>query len=234
MNFRGNVLGPGNRANSTIGRAVRLAQINAMGSVPGAGNEHPTDRQLRPNLDRSTKRHPGKYAGYHVPEFEEAFPSLLPLHVMHGFAPEQDVVTLFGCVGHIQISAHAERTAAATVDTICHYLVGSGRLRTRGECVILIPPENAAVFVRDGWTKADIGEAGVKRSGGSVSAGLMDAPGGPVSAEDETTEVAIATSGRDVHVVVAGGPAGAFIYALLPYGGGFAVREITRPTREVT
>src|SRR5262249_27754338 len=27
MNFRGNVLGPGNRANSTIGRAVRLTQI---------------------------------------------------------------------------------------------------------------------------------------------------------------------------------------------------------------
>ena len=39
MNFRGNVLGPGNRANSTIGRAVRLTQINAFGSVPGAGNE---------------------------------------------------------------------------------------------------------------------------------------------------------------------------------------------------
>jgi hypothetical protein len=30
-----------------------------------------------------------------------------------------------------------------------------------------------------------------------------------------------------VHVVIAGGPAGAFIYALLPYGGGFAIREIT-------
>ena len=38
MNSRGNVLGPGNRANSTIGRAVRLTQINAMGSVPGSGN----------------------------------------------------------------------------------------------------------------------------------------------------------------------------------------------------
>ena len=45
----------------------------------------------------------------------------------------------------------------------------------------------------------------------------------------EITDVAIAGSGRDVHVAVAGGPAGAFIYALLPYGGGFAIREITRP-----
>jgi hypothetical protein len=242
MNFRGNVLGPGNRANSTIGRAVRLTQINAMGSVPGAGNELGGDgAPPRPILDRSTIGQPGKYAGYHVPEFEEAFPSLVPLHVMQGFAPEQDVVTLFGCVGHIQISAHAERTAQAIVDTVCHYLVGSGRLRPSGECVLVVPPENAAVFVRDGWSKADIGEAvfqgtkrtaaWVKRNGGSISAGLMDAPGAPITPDDETREVAIAKSGRDVHVVVAGGPAGAFIYALLPYGGGFAVREIRRPTR---
>jgi len=243
MNYRGNVLGPGNRANSTIGRAVRLTQINAMGSVPGAGNEVATDGgPLRPILDRSTVGQPGKYAGYHVPEYEEAFPSLAPLHVVHGFRPEQDVVTLFGCVGHIQISAHAESTAQATVDTICHYLVGSGRLRTSGECVLVVPPENAAVFVRDGWTKADIGEAvyqgtkrtaaWVKRSGGSISAGLMDAPGGEVTARDEETAVAIAKSGANVHTVVAGGPAGAFIYALLPYGGGFAIREIQRPDRQ--
>jgi hypothetical protein len=57
----------------------------------------------------------------------------------------------------------------------------------------------------------------------------MSARGGAIRPEDETTDVAIAGSGRDVHVAVAGGPAGAFIYALLPYGGGFAIREILRP-----
>jgi hypothetical protein len=242
MNCRGNVLGPGNRANSTIGRAVRLTQINAMGSIPGAGNESldggRVDGPVRPILDRSTIGQPGKYAGYHVPEYEEAFPSLLPLHVTLGHAPGQDVVTLFSVVGHIQISAHGERTARATVDTICHYLVGSGRLRTNGECVLVIPPENAEMFVREGWSKADIAEAvyqgttrtaaWVKRGGGSVSAGIMDTPGGAVTAADETTTVAIAASGAKVHVVVAGGPAGGFIYALLPYGGGFAVREVRR------
>jgi hypothetical protein len=239
MNCQGNVLGPGNRANSTIGRAVRLTQINAMGSVPGAGNELVGDRPPRPILDRSTVGQPGKYAGYHVPEYEEGFPSLVPLHVMHGFSPEQNVVTLFSVVGHIQISAHAERTADAIVDTIAYYLVGSGRLRKHGECVLVIPPENADVFVRDGWSKADIGEAvyertkrtaaWVKRSGGSTSGGVMSARGGEIRPEDETTDVAIASSGPDVHVVVAGGSAGAFIYALLPYGGGFAIREIARP-----
>jgi len=239
MNCQGNVLGPGNRANSTIGRAVRLTQINAMGSIPGAGNELGSDAPARPILDRSTVGQPGKYAGYHVPEFEEAFPTLAPMHVMHGFAPEQNVVTLFSVVGHIQISAHAERTAAEIADTMAYYLVGSGRLRKHGECVLVIPPENAEIFVRDGWSKADIGNAvyertkrtaaEVKRAGGSTTGGVMSARGGAIRPEDETTDVAIAGSGRDVHVAVAGGPAGAFIYALLPYGGGFAIREILRP-----
>jgi hypothetical protein len=239
MNFRGNVLGPGNRANSTIGRALRLTQINAMGSVPGAGNDPNLDVTARPILDRSTMGQPGKYAGYHVPEYEEAFPSLAPLHVMHGFAPEQNVISVFSVVGHLQISAHAERTAGEIIDTICYYLVGSGRLKRVGDCVLVIPPENAEKFVRDGFSKSDIAEAvyqgtrrsvaEVKRGGGSVSAGLLDRPGGSIGPDDDTGEVAIATNGHHVHVVVAGAPAGAFIYALLPYGGGFAMREINTP-----
>jgi hypothetical protein len=239
MNCRGNVLGPGNRANSTIGRALRLTQINAMGSVAGAGNDPNLEPAARPILDRSTIGQPGKYAGYHVPEYEEAFPDLSPLHVMNGFAPEQNVVSLFSVVGHIQISAHAESTALEIIDTICFYLAGSGRLTRAGDCVLVIPPENAEKFVRDGFSKSDVAEAvyqgtrrtveDVKRAGGSVSGGLMDRRGGSVAPGDDKREVAIATNGSRVHVVVAGGPAGAFIYALLPYGGGFAIREIRAP-----
>jgi hypothetical protein len=239
MNCRGNVLGPGNRANSTIGRALRLTQINGMGSIPGAGNEPSSEVTGRPILDRSTMGQPGKYAGYHVPEYEEGFASLAPLHVMHGYGREQNVVTLFSVVGHMQISAHAESTATEIIDTICFYLAGSGRLTRAGHCVVVIPPENAEKFVRDGFSKSDIGEAiyqgtrrtvaSVKRAGGSVSGGLMHRRGGEIEPGDETKEVAIATDGKHVHVVVAGAPAGAFIYALLPYGGGFAMREIRRP-----
>ena len=68
--------------------------------------------------------------------------------------------------------------------------------------------------------------AEVATPGGSLTGGLMDRRGAEVRPEDETINVAIAGSGHEVHVVVAGGPAGAFIYALLPYGGGFASREI--------
>ena len=35
MNSKDNLFGPGNRANATIGRAIRLILMNACGSIPG-------------------------------------------------------------------------------------------------------------------------------------------------------------------------------------------------------
>jgi hypothetical protein len=235
MNARGNVLGPGNRANSTIGRAVRLTQINALGSVPGAGNEHLVGPGGRPILDRAAVGQPAKYAGYHIVENEEDYPSLVPLHVDRGCAPTDNVVTVFATVGHMQISVHSEPTGQAIVDTLCHYLVGTGRLGRTGFCVVVVPPENAEIFVRDGWSKRDIREAifagttrtaaWVKEHGGSLTGGLMDRRGAPVVPGDEAVDVAIAASPADVMVVVAGGPAGAFVHALFPYGG-YAMRPV--------
>jgi hypothetical protein len=229
MNFRGNVLGPGNRANSTIGRAVRLTQINAMGSVPGAGNEAQIEARGRPILDRATIGQPGKYAGYHIVENEEDYPSLLPLHVERGFAADQSVVTAFATVGHIQISVHAESSAEQIAETLSHYLVGTGRFQRLGYCVLVIPPENANIFVRDGWSKADIRRAifegtsrsvaWVKSQGGSLTGGLFDRRGAQPDQGDENETVAIAGSEDEILIVIAGGPAGAFVHALLPYGG---------------
>ena len=72
------MLGPGNRANSTIGRAVRLVQLNVLGSIPGAGGPEPAAHG-RPILDRSMMGQPAKYAGYHIVENEEdCSPRLLP------------------------------------------------------------------------------------------------------------------------------------------------------------
>jgi hypothetical protein len=226
MNSRGNVFGPGNRANATIGRAVRLVQINVLGSVPGAGNE---SQAVRPILDRATMGQPGKYSGYHVPENEEDFPSLRPLSVELGFAPGQDVVTLFATAGHVQISVHAEPTADAIAETLSHYLVGSGRLTPRGWCVLVIPPEVARILVADGWSKADLRRAifkgtsrsvaWAKRNGWQSSGGPLDARGGAVLPGDEERSIAIAGREQDILIAVAGGSAGAFVHAFLPYGG---------------
>jgi hypothetical protein len=238
MNWRGNVLGPGNRANSTIGRAVRLTQINAFGSVAGAGNEALVGPGGRPILDRATVGQPAKYAGYHLVENEEDYPTLRPLHVERGYAPTQSVVTVFATVGHLQMSIHHESTANEIVETVCHYLVGTGRFGGSGFCVLVIPPESADIFVRDGWTKADIRaavHAGTTRTvawakshGHSLTGGLMDRRGAPVEPGDDARTVAVAGRPDDILVVVAGGPAGAFVQAMLPYGG-MAERVVQLP-----
>ena len=130
MNWWGGVLGPSNRANSTIGRAVRLAQINVMGSVAGAGGEDELGRAI---LDRSIIGQPEKYAGYHIPENEEAYPSLVPMHVELGYPRESSVVTVFATYGHIQVAAHpSQHNVKRMVEIIADRMVGTGHLSASG------------------------------------------------------------------------------------------------------
>ena len=88
-------LGPGNRANLTIGRALRLLVTLTGGAMPGA-------------LDRSTLGHMGK-VGFCIAEDEEVSP-WEPLHVERGFDPGQSVVTVIGCDAPLSISDHRSRT----------------------------------------------------------------------------------------------------------------------------
>ena len=71
MNGGANAFGSGNRANATIGRAIRLVLLNVGGGWPG-------------DLDKSTLGHPGKYT-YAVAENEAESP-WAPYHVEKGFA----------------------------------------------------------------------------------------------------------------------------------------------------
>ncbi|MCH9046079.1 MAG: hypothetical protein IIA40_08225, partial [SAR324 cluster bacterium] len=82
MNAGHNVFGPGNRANATIGRAIRLVLLNVGGATPG-------------DLDKSTLGHPGKYT-YCIAENEELSP-WPPYHVEQGYGPEQSTVFVIAC-----------------------------------------------------------------------------------------------------------------------------------------
>ncbi|MCB2078215.1 MAG: hypothetical protein KDE55_11020 [Novosphingobium sp.] len=234
MNCDGNVLGPGNRANSTIGRAIRLIQMNVLGSVAGAGA--PDAGHGRAVLDRSMMGQPAKYAGYHIVENEELFPSLLPVHVEMGYAPEDSTVTLMMIAGYHWICAHGEQTPEAWTDTMAHYIVHTGMLHESGYGVLLLPPENAHLFASAGWTKADIREAlfaktrrsvaWVKQQGWKLS--WQRERFEPVQPGDEDRMMAMAgsSSPEDLIIAVCGGPAGSWPYYL--YGGGGAARPIVR------
>ena len=74
-------LGPGHRANASIGRALRLTMINIGKARPGSS-------------DMALLGHPGKFT-YCLAEDEENSP-FPPLHVDLGFDPDDSVVTVLG------------------------------------------------------------------------------------------------------------------------------------------
>src|SRR5213078_943249 len=88
-------LGPGFRANLTIGRALRLLVTLTGGGMPG-------------RLDRATQGQMGK-VGFCIAENEEVSP-WEPLHVERGFGLGQSVVTLIGSDAPLSISDHRSRT----------------------------------------------------------------------------------------------------------------------------
>jgi hypothetical protein len=237
LNYQGNVLGPGNRANAAIGRTIRLVQLNVMGSVPGAGVEEPAHG--RAVLDRSMMGQPAKYVGFHIVENEEAVPGLLPTHVELGHRHDDSTVTVYLVAGYTWLDAHAQQTPDAWVDTVAHYVVGVGRLRDTGYGLLLVPPESARLLADAGWTKQDVRQALYERTRRSVA--WVKANGDqirmqrerhePVLPGDEERFMAIAgsPSPQDLPVVVSGGPAGAWPYYLWSVGEGTAVTRIIKP-----
>ncbi len=141
MNSAHNVLGQGNRANSTIGRALQLVVRNVGGGLPGG-------------VDRATLGQPGK-VGFCFPEREHDS-YWESLAVERGFAPEESTVTLFagGGVHPIgdQKSRNPEsltRSFALTMRTVYH-----GKIYGRADALLVVSPEHMRVFREAGWGKA--------------------------------------------------------------------------------
>lgn len=145
MNSGINVLGQGNRANATIGRALQLVIRNVGGGQPGG-------------VDRAALGYPGKYT-FCFAEDEEGSP-WKPLSVERGFAPGTSIVTLFaggGVQGMMdQLSRTPEslaRSFAACLRTVCH-----PKLAIVTDAFLVVSPEHARVFKEAGWSKARLKE----------------------------------------------------------------------------
>jgi len=140
MNSDVNVLGPGNRANSTIGRAVRLIIINVAGAVPGV-------------LDKSTQGHPGKYS-FCMAEAEEASP-WEPLHVECGFDPSTSTVTVFAAESGHGIQNHLSGDPEELLTCIAREVASIGGFSI-GQCALVLSPEHANIIAGGGWDKKGV------------------------------------------------------------------------------
>jgi len=143
VNFGKNCLGPGNWANATLGRGLRLILQNIGGALPG-------------EMDRATQGQPGKYS-FCCAENEQASP-WEPLHVERGFAPEKSTVTVVAPLGTWNMNTHAKDHAdmLRVFADIMAFPGGSDYVYGGGAPWIVMSPEHAHVLKRDGLSKADV------------------------------------------------------------------------------
>lgn len=189
LNSGFSVFGPGQHANATIGRAVRLLLQNVCGGLPGV-------------IDKATFGHPGKYS-YCIAESQTHKP-WEPVHSDRGVALESSAVTVFA--GEAPIFARndwadrPEPILATIADTMLpsHF--------TGGGVVVVIGPLHAAAMARAGMSKADVQQGVFQRARRSLSelrrAGRL---AGKPEADDDTTYRTVVPAPEDILVVVAGG-----------------------------
>jgi hypothetical protein len=141
MNAGVNALGQGNRANSTIGRALQLAIRNIGGGKPGG-------------VDRATLGNPGKL-GFCFAENEEAS-SWEPLSVERGCAPGKSAVTLYAGYGVQGIIDQTSRTPESLTASFAAGLRAVYHPKTYPgpDAVLVMAPDHHRVYREAGWTKA--------------------------------------------------------------------------------
>ncbi len=169
MNWGLNALGQGNRANMTIGRALRLVFRNI-----GGAREGEIDQTVQGGAHKFTLT---------FAEHEDASP-WPPLHVEHGYDPNDSVVTLIPVIGGPRLCIDEySRTARALVGSIA---MGFQRIFSPngqiGPSMLVVSPEHADVFRRDRWSKDDIREAMMERTALPIRERLAtDRVGGGIS-----------------------------------------------------
>ena len=225
MNARHNVLGTGNRANATIGRALRLTASNALGAKTG-------------RLDATSIGHPGKFTLCFAED-----PPPAPwhgLHIVQGYAPGDTTVTVIATEGPRQVANQLSempedvlRSFVAQMKSASTFIVGKG-----GQCVVVLGHEHALAVRQAGWsqrrvreflldhsrvTPAELAAGGVRVEHGAQHDMTPDAEG----------KLATFRSIDDIILVTAGGPGAGWSAYLPTWAPSIHSRYVTRRVRRV-
>ena len=212
LNSGVSVFGPGNRANATIGRAIRLTIMNVTGAVPG-------------DLDQSSLGHAGKYT-WCIAEDQETSP-WQPLHVDRGYTASQSTVTVFPGLSPIQVSNLGGGSPEAALKGVADGLIIAGP--GNAEIVVVLTPETIGHIKADGWRKEQVAEHLWERS--RLTAGEWDEHGYPTGNADADDLLGVTTTGEGITVIVAGGKAGSFSAVIPLWGGGSNSQVVSKVIR---
>jgi hypothetical protein len=147
VHYGAGALGPGFRANATIGRALRLVMMNIGGARPG-------------ELDQATLGFPGKFTMC-VAENQEANP-WEPYHVERGWNADDDTAM----VSHVNATVNVFDSESRTPEGLLRTLAGSIGIQGtnnfvsggQGVLFVLLSPEWASTLAGGGWTKQTMRE----------------------------------------------------------------------------
>ena len=236
LNCGRNLFGQGFRANATIGRALQLLVRNIGGGRPDG-------------VDMSTLGQPGKFTCC-IGEREEASP-WEPLQVERGFGAETSTVTLFAGEAPRAIRDQLSRTARSLGASLglCLEAMAHPKLHQMGEVLLVVSPEHALTFARDGYSKTDlrtrIQEVTARPLGEllpndecqkgmalrAIPRDLLGADGRPTAAALDTP-LSKFKRDEDILIMVGGGTAGKFSAVVGGWASGAA--GSTAVTREIT
>jgi hypothetical protein len=199
VNSGAGCLGQGSWANATLGRALRLVLQNIGGALPG-------------EMDKATQGQPAKYT-FCCAENEAASP-WQPLHVERGFDADASTVTVVGALGTWSMNMTARRgdeVLAMIADTM-QYPASSDYIYG-GAPFILLSPQHAQLFHREGWSKDEVKrrlwEASKIRAGrsrGSEFERMATGRRAELGEIGPDTMVPISEQAADISIIVAGGP----------------------------
>jgi hypothetical protein len=221
VNSAGNCIGPGNWANATLGRAVRLMLQNIGGATAG-------------DIDKATQGQPAKYTMCWA-ENEAANP-WEPLHVERGYTVLDSTVTVIGTLGTWNMNTHA-KDAPDLLRVIGDTMAwpASSDYVGGGAPFINLCPEHAEILKRAGLSKADVKRALwdsskllAARLSAKDFARVENDRRAELGAIDKTTMLPVSVTPDDISIIVAGGEGTHSVY--LPTSG--RVRSVTRKITE--
>ncbi len=141
IHSRENLFGPGFRANATIGRTIRLVQMNSLAAIPG-------------QLDKSTQGWPGKFSLCFGENVEQS--PWAPLHERLGCEAES-AVTVFACESGHNVVNHGTADPEALLDTFADSMAALGSF-SNGRSVVVFAPEHARKLGDAGWNAHQVSQ----------------------------------------------------------------------------
>jgi hypothetical protein len=190
------LMGPGHRANASVGRALRLAMMNIGGARPGVS-------------DMAIHGSPAKFA-FCIAEDEESSP-FPPLHTSFGYQAGDSAVTVVGVDSpHSTFftgDADDPAAAEALLDTLAAVIANRGsnnsHLGGKSAVVVVLNPDHAEVLKRANYDRPRIQQTLAARA---VTPRELLSRLNPKMLTGTEDMIPAVRDPANIHVLVAGGP----------------------------